>query len=135
MFSHRTAYEFMADLIFAGVLAQRRTSFPAHTHEHWELICYIEGTGVLTVGDQRILFKPGTIVAQPPNVPHDEVAPGGYRCIFVGMHAPLKGRGIAHSGQQPPPGPALITFGNALRRCYKSDRDARIDASGREFQL
>jgi AraC-like DNA-binding protein len=78
----------MADLLFAGVLGEPRTSFPRHQHEHWELICYIQGSGVLTVGGQRIPFVPGTIVAQPPGIPHDEVAPGGYRCLFVGTRGP-----------------------------------------------
>ncbi len=78
----------MADLLYAGVLAECRTSFPSHVHEHWELVYYVEGNGTLTVGNRRIPFAPGTIVAQPPHVAHHEVAPQGYRCLFVGLRGP-----------------------------------------------
>lgn len=86
----------MAALLFAGILPEPVVRFPLHAHAHWELICYLEGTGILTLGDQRIPFAPGTIVAQPPGVPHGEEAPGGYRCLYVGVQAP------------PRPGPAPI---------------------------
>lgn len=74
----------MAAYIFAGELPSRVPSIGRHVHRHWELVCYIEGEGVLTVGDQPIAFRPGTVVAQPPLIPHDEVSPGGFRCLYLG---------------------------------------------------
>ena len=78
----------MTDLIYAGVMPESRTRFPAHTHAHWEIVCYVEGSGTLTIGKQHIPFVPGTIVAQPPHIAHYEVSSRGYRCLFVGLRGP-----------------------------------------------
>jgi AraC-like DNA-binding protein len=79
----------MSWLRFAGVLHESQTSTPRHEHDFWEIVHYIEGSGVLTVGGRRIPFVPGTIVAQPPGVPHNESS-GGFRCQFVGLGVPVR---------------------------------------------
>ncbi len=53
-----------------------------HAHDEWEMLCYVEGCGILTVGDTEIPFEPGTIVCQPPNVLHSEFSKTGFRNIF-----------------------------------------------------
>lgn len=53
-----------------------------HAHDDWEILCYIEGNGILTIGDTEIPFEPGTIVCQPPNVLHSEFSKAGFRNIF-----------------------------------------------------
>ncbi|MGH3584255.1 MAG: cupin domain-containing protein, partial [Mycobacterium sp.] len=78
----------MPDLLFAGIMNEARTGSPRHSHHCWEMVRYVEGSGVLTVGGRRIPFAPGTIMALPPEVPHEEDAPGGYRCYFVGFKGP-----------------------------------------------
>lgn len=74
----------MALYRFAGEVPSRVPSVARHAHRHWELVCYVEGVGVLTVGDQPIAFRPGTIVAQSPQIPHDEVSAEGFRCLYLG---------------------------------------------------
>lgn len=78
----------MSDFVFAGILPELVYDFHRHDHPHWEFILYVEGTGFLTVGDQVIPFAPGTIVAQPPGIPHHERAEHGYRCLYVGVNGP-----------------------------------------------
>ncbi len=55
--------------------------FP-HSHTSWEILCYIEGSGTLYVGEQAIPFCPGMIVCQPPDIPHREVSEAGFRNLF-----------------------------------------------------
>lgn len=81
---------------FAGEIPQRVPSIARHVHRHWELVCYVEGEGVLTVGQQPIAFRPGTVVAQPPGIAHCESAPSGFRCLYLGYDAPDPGPTAVH---------------------------------------
>jgi len=81
----------MAVFKFSGEVPLRVTQVDRHAHRHWELVCYVEGEGVLTVGDQAIPFRPGIVVAQPPGLPHHEIAPAGFRCLYLGYEDGLSG--------------------------------------------
>lgn len=71
----------MYGLTGIGMLSDITYNFQPHTHSVWEIIYYTEGTGINCVGDTQISFKPGTIVFQPPDLPHFERAEGGYKNI------------------------------------------------------
>jgi len=74
----------MAVFLSGGELPQPLPGFNRHQHHEWEMVCYVHGHGVLTCGDQDILFEPGVAVALPPLIPHEERAPDtGFRCIFL----------------------------------------------------
>lgn len=66
---------FLQDLFF-------KENENAHSHKYWEIICYTTGEGILKIGDKEIFFEPGTIVCQPPFIPHSEISSTGYKSIF-----------------------------------------------------
>lgn len=119
----------MSDLVFAGVLPEPRTATNRHVHNHWELVCYVQGSGVITVGGQRIPFAPGTIIALPPDIPHDEVSPGGFRCQFVGVRGPTR-RGPIPLCQDDEHGSFRSTCDLLIRECWQ--RPSGWEATGED---
>ncbi len=84
----------MPELLYAGVITAPVQHHPWHRHNHWELVCYTAGAGVTTVGDSAIPFRIGTIIALPPELPHQEDATTPtYANIHLGVRGGL-GRGI-----------------------------------------
>lgn len=73
----------MHGLISIGIIPQPLMRFPRHQDDAWQVVYYTHGTGTLVVGDRRIPFEPGTLVFQPPNIPHEEISPEGYRNIHL----------------------------------------------------
>lgn len=72
----------MRDLISIGYMNSDTYKFPPHQHSIWEISYYTHGEGILTVGSREFPFQPGTIICQPPGIPHSEYAEKGYRNIF-----------------------------------------------------
>ncbi|NLY69488.1 MAG: AraC family transcriptional regulator [Clostridiales bacterium] len=68
----------MRGLISIGILPRPVYVFGTHAHDSWEVVYYTHGSGTLTVGSEKIPFRPGTIVCQPPGVPHSERSAKGY---------------------------------------------------------
>ena len=66
-----------------GMIPAPLASFPPHSHQTWEIVCYTLGKGIATVGEQRIPFSPGTIICMPPHIPHLENSETGYTNIYV----------------------------------------------------
>lgn len=73
----------MNQLITIDYTPKKTTSISPHTHTKWEFVCYLSGTGVLTVGNRKYPFKPGDIICQPPGIPHSEVSKDGFQNIFL----------------------------------------------------
>lgn len=108
----------MPDLLFAGIMHEAKTGCPRHSHHCWEMVRYVEGSGTLTAGGQRIPFRPGTIMALPPEVPHEEEAPGGYRCYFIGYAGP-KPRGPIPVCQDDEHGSFAAACSLLVRECWQ----------------
>lgn len=76
----------MKDLMSIGMIPEPIRHFGSHSHNVWEIVYYFYGTGVITVGETVVPFKPGVIVCLPPNVPHFEHSAAGFRnyhwCVF-----------------------------------------------------
>ena len=45
-------------------------TYPLHSHNAYEIIYYIEGSGMLRTDGKNYPFSPGTIIIMPPNKPH-----------------------------------------------------------------
>ena len=58
--------------------------YPIHTHNHWEIMYYISGTGYLETNDKNIDFSANSIIAVPPNTPHGSVSKDGFCNISIG---------------------------------------------------
>ena len=58
-------------------------SYPLHTHMNYEIMYYLEGTGVLKTAEKEYPFAPGTIIIVPPNIEHGSVSQSGFKntCI------------------------------------------------------
>jgi len=52
--------------------------FPAHSHPFWDIIIYTSGSGRARSGKKEISFVRGTIICNPPNIPHSETSDEGY---------------------------------------------------------
>lgn len=72
----------MKNLLNIEILHEPHFITAEHTHTVWEVLYYTHGTGILKIGDTKIPFKPGTIVCQPPNIPHSEASSKGFVCIY-----------------------------------------------------
>lgn len=75
----------MQNLLSIGYMNSETYLFPAHQHPYWEISYYTYGEGITTIGSQKITFQPGTIICQPPFVPHSEFAEKGYRNIYFSI--------------------------------------------------
>lgn len=72
----------MRNLISIGIIPEAFYNFNYHQHSIWEMVYYIQGTGIITVGDVDIPFEPGVVVCLPPDIPHRERSESGYRNIY-----------------------------------------------------
>src|SRR5579862_4955979 len=66
-----------------GAMQKPLYSYLAHSHACWEIIIYTQGEGLAIVGDERVQFRPGTIVCMPPHIKHTESARNGFRNLFI----------------------------------------------------
>lgn len=73
----------MATMLHIGRIDRQVTCSKWHQHDHWEIVAYFEGEGVVRAGEHVSAFSPGTIVCLPPHVPHSEDAPAGFRNYYI----------------------------------------------------
>ena len=59
-------------------------AWPLHTHPHWEVMYYTEGTGVLRTDGEPIPFAPHTVIAVPPGCVHGSSSDRVFRNISIG---------------------------------------------------
>lgn len=109
-----------------------------HSHEYWEVILNLEGSGTAVIGDISCPFAPGSILIIPPDVPHSEDSAEGFRDIY--FHTDFI-PGIAESpGQHGPHFPLPRLFDDAdhslrslltvmLRYYFQPDRNDALIAS------
>jgi AraC-like DNA-binding protein len=74
----------MRGLISIGSMQADCYKFDSHQHAFWEVSYYKKGSGINTIGEKQYRFNEGTIICQPPNIPHTEVSEHGFRnCFFT----------------------------------------------------
>ncbi len=67
----------------AGLSSEHLTGCPMHSHGQWEIVVFLKGKGIHTVGEQNIPFCAGKIVCQPPGVAHGTRSDGEYQDMFI----------------------------------------------------
>ncbi|MCK6472771.1 MAG: AraC family transcriptional regulator [Planctomycetes bacterium] len=77
----------MPRFLSIGRIERPIRSFPSHQHKTWELVLYTHGKGTATIGGEKYPFRRGTIICMPPDIPHSEDAPGGYRNFYIHTEA------------------------------------------------
>ncbi len=75
----------MKNLMSIGYMDTETYQFNPHQHDIWEISYYFSGVGITTIGESEIPFQPGTIICQPPGIPHAERAEKGYRNIYFSI--------------------------------------------------
>lgn len=70
--------------ISISITEKETLKYPIHTHNHWEIMYYIKGSGFLATDSENIDFSVGTIIAVPPNTPHGSVSENGFCNISIG---------------------------------------------------
>ena len=58
-------------------------SYPLHSHMHYEIMYYTDGTGFLKTTDKAYPFTPGTIIIVPPSIEHGSVSQSGFKNTCV----------------------------------------------------
>lgn len=66
-----------------GISSENLAYCATHAHSQWELVMCLRGTATLRVGAQEIAFTQGTIVCQPPHVPHEITGTQTYQDMHV----------------------------------------------------
>ena len=69
------------------VTGEHTTAFPPHSHDTWELMCYIRGNGVLATEKNVYPFSENTVFAVPPHFVHGSRGEGEF--VNICLHAPL----------------------------------------------
>ena len=72
----------MNNLISIGMQNNLTYKFPSHFHNSWEITYYKEGIGYNITNRKRYDFSAGTIICQPPLLPHEDDSKNGYKNIY-----------------------------------------------------
>ncbi|WP_258525461.1 AraC family transcriptional regulator [Paenibacillus sp. YN15] len=70
-------------MITVGMSPQVYRQVQAHDHAAWELVLNLQGSGNTVIGDQCYDFGPGSIICQPPNIPHTKFSQEGFRDVYI----------------------------------------------------
>jgi len=74
----------MAEFVSIGMSTASGPFIRMHSHEEtWEILFYTGGSGIVTVGTEKVPFAPGTIVFMPRGVEHAERGDGEFACIYL----------------------------------------------------
>lgn len=75
------------------VTQENTKEYPMHSHDAVELMCYIQGNGVLRTSKGDFKFKEGTVIAVPPGVVHASHSANNFCNICVHIKT------LAHDNQ------------------------------------
>lgn len=71
------------ELSYAGRSGMVLTYNPPHSHDSWELIYNLKGSGTMLIDGVPYPFAPGTIILCPPNCEHSKTAEGGFEDCYL----------------------------------------------------
>lgn len=76
--------------MIATITKENTRSFPQHKHTVFEIMHYVEGTGMLRTECEDIPFAPGTVVIMPPDIMHGSVSENPFKniCLHVALSLP-----------------------------------------------
>ena len=65
------------------VTPQNINKYPIHSHDTWELMCYLSGKGHLETSKGDYPFEKGTVIAVPPGEKHGSCGEGYFSNICI----------------------------------------------------
>ena len=72
----------MKQIISLGSQNTKTYTFKSHSHSYWEITYYYAGEGINITDGISHSFERGTIICQPPGLPHEDHSPDGYKNIY-----------------------------------------------------
>nr|MBA3686452.1 AraC family ligand binding domain-containing protein [Planctomycetota bacterium] len=94
----------MPVFVSIGHLPHPLTATRSHHHvDTWEVCCYRQGEGVVSIAGRELAFAPGTIVVIPPGCTHRERSAGGFTTDFLHLReveSELPGVLVLHDDDQ-----------------------------------
>lgn len=73
------------ELVYAGQSGKVLTYNPPHSHEEWELIYNLKGSGTMLIDSVPYPFTPGSIILCPPNCEHTKTSEDGFQDCYLGI--------------------------------------------------
>jgi AraC-like DNA-binding protein len=70
-------------VISLGMSPQIFKQFNAHDHAVWEIVLNLQGNGYTLIGENSYEYSPGTIICQPPNIPHTKFSQEGFKDVYI----------------------------------------------------
>lgn len=70
-------------MLQVNMTAPNMKEYPLHVHSRYEIMLYLEGTGVLQTPEKSISFAPGSVIIVPPGIMHGSRAKEGFRNISI----------------------------------------------------
>ncbi len=64
--------------------AEQTTCYPLHHHDHWEIIYYLQGSGVLRTPQRDYPFAENTVLIVPPGTIHGTVSDHVFKGVPIG---------------------------------------------------
>lgn len=72
-------------LEYVGYCYAPLTSVAMHKHPYWEIVVFLKGTGIHTIGYKSFRFRPNMIILQPPEIEHGTVADDKYEDMYIAI--------------------------------------------------
>jgi len=66
-----------------GIQHLNVNTWPAHTHNLWEIVLNLDGNGMADIDGRQIPFSPGTVFCLPPGALHSKTSAGFFRDLYV----------------------------------------------------
>ena len=71
--------------VYVSVTKDNTVEYPLHCHDFWEIMCYIDGKGVMRTDKGDISFQKGTVICIPPHCVHGSYAKEPFKNISIGF--------------------------------------------------
>lgn len=71
------------DIVIRPIGLEGELGYPLHTHDHYEIIHYFEGEGLLRSACVDLPLAPGNIILIPPGIPHGTDSRDGFRAMMM----------------------------------------------------
>ena len=66
-----------------GISPHSLKNSSVNSHNEWEIVLNLEGEGTTVIGEHEYNFFPGTIICQPPNIPHCKTSQNTFKDIYI----------------------------------------------------
>lgn len=73
---------------YVGMTQSNSTIWPEHSHNIWEIILNLSGSGIMSVDGEEYEYGSGTVLICPPGTNHTKRSKSGFSDIFLHFDSP-----------------------------------------------